>query len=181
MTEPPPPEYVQPRRRLDGPVTLAPPDDAWPTLYAVEEQRIRAALQDQVLLLEHVGSTSVRGLAAKPVLDILLAVADPAAESDYVTPLEGAGYLLHLREPEWHEHRLLRHESPAVNLHVFAPHSPEIRRMLAFRDRLRSNDDERELYQATKHELAARSWAHVQDYADAKSVVVEAIIARALA
>jgi GrpB-like predicted nucleotidyltransferase (UPF0157 family) len=170
---------VQPRRRLDGPVSLVEPDPSWPELYAVQDQCIRAALTDRVRLLQHVGSTSVPRLAAKPVLDILLAVDDPADEPSYVPALETCAYVLSLREPDWHEHRLLRHELPKVNLHVFAPDSPEIERMLSFRDRLRADDGERELYESTKRTLAARSWTHLQDYADAKSEVVEQILARA--
>lgn len=129
--------------------------------------------------MEHVGSTSVQGLAAKPIIDILLLVSDPADEDAYVPQLEAAGYLLHGREPGWHQHRLLRGTEPPANVHVFAIGSSEVERMLLFRDRLRAHPDERELYERAKRELAARRWGYVQDYADAKSQVVEEIIARA--
>lgn len=129
--------------------------------------------------MEHVGSTSVQGLAAKPIIDILLLVSDPSDEDAYVPQLEAAGYLLHGREPGWHQHRLLRGTEPPANVHVFAIGSSEVERMLLFRDRLRAHPDERELYERTKRELAARQWGYVQDYADAKSQVVEEIIARA--
>lgn len=129
--------------------------------------------------MEHVGSTSVPGLAAKPIIDILLLVSDPADEDAYVPQLEAAGYLLHGREPGWHQHRLLRGTEPPANVHVFAIGSSEVERMLLFRDRLRAHPDERELYERAKRELAARRWGYVQDYADAKSQVVEEIIARA--
>jgi GrpB-like predicted nucleotidyltransferase (UPF0157 family) len=86
-----------------------------------------------------------------------------------------------LREPEWFEHRLLRRVDPRVNLHVFTGGSPEIERMLAFRDQLRVDDADRQLYEATKVALAEQEWATVQNYADSKSDVVEAIIARAVA
>jgi GrpB-like predicted nucleotidyltransferase (UPF0157 family) len=172
------PEFLQPRVRRDGPVTLAEPDPAWADWYAREEARIRRALGSRALQIEHVGSTSVPGLCAKPVIDIVLSVADSADEATYVPDLEAAGYELHLREPEWHEHRFLRDHHPDVQIHVFPIGSTEIERMLLFRDRLRAHPDERGLYEHTKRELAARRWDYVQDYADAKSEVVEAIIAR---
>ena len=166
---------------LGKPIELVDYDPAWPELYEGEAEKIRAALGDLVLGLAHAGSTSVPALAAKPIIDIVLTVADSADEDAYVPPLEAAGYALSIREPDWHEHRALKGPDPTVNLHVFSADCPEIERMLAFRDRLRTHDDERELYLATKRELAARHWVYVQDYADAKGEVVEAIIARALA
>jgi GrpB-like predicted nucleotidyltransferase (UPF0157 family) len=172
-------EFVTPRVQHNAPIHLAEPDPTWPEQYGEQAALIRTALGDRVLVLEHTGSTSVPGLPAKPIIDILLLVEDPAAEAAYVPDLEAAGFLLHLREPDWHEHRLLRGTDPAVNLHVFAAGSPEAERMLLFRDRLRDHPDELQRYARAKRELAAREWAVVQDYADAKSEVVEAIIARA--
>ncbi len=159
---------------------LAEPDPAWADWYAREQDRIRTALGERALQIEHVGSTSVPNLAAKPVIDIVLVVADSADEPSYVPALESAGYRLRFREPSWYEHRFLVHE-PAVQIHVFTVGSVEVERMLLFRDRLRSCPDDRELYQRTKRELAAARWAYGQDYADAKSAVVEEIIARARA
>jgi GrpB-like predicted nucleotidyltransferase (UPF0157 family) len=167
--------------RADGPIHLADYDSAWPALYEREAARIRSVLGERVLLLEHAGSTSVPGLSAKPVIDIVLALADPADEPAYVPALEAAGYVLRIREPEWFEHRLFKGPDTNINLHVFGDHSPEIGRMLAFRDRLRAHDDERLRYETAKRELAARDWTYIQHYADAKSEVVEGIIERALA
>jgi GrpB-like predicted nucleotidyltransferase (UPF0157 family) len=172
---------VGPRRRVDGPIHLADYDPAWPALYAREADRVRGALGERVLLLEHVGSTSVPDLAAKPIVDMLLVVVDSSDEPAYVPPLEAAGYVVRIREPDWHEHRLFKGPDTDINLHTFSDGSPEIRRMLVFRDRLRARDDERDLYLRAKRELASRHWTYVQDYADAKGEVVEAIIARALA
>jgi GrpB-like predicted nucleotidyltransferase (UPF0157 family) len=168
------------RPRHDGPIVLVDYDPSWPVRYEQEAQRIRAALGARALLLEHAGSTSVPGLAAKPIIDVLLAVPDSANEDDYVPALEAEGYELRIREPDWYEHRVLKKPGPNVNLHVFSAGCVEIDRMLAFRDHLRTNEADRELYERTKRELGARRWAYVQDYADAKSEVVEAIIARAL-
>jgi len=184
VTDEPAPEdaalgYVVSRHRVDGPVVLVEADPRWPRLFAAEESRIRGALGDRALLVEHVGSTAVPGLAAKPILDILLAVAEPGDEATYVDDLEAAGYQLHIREPDWHEHRLLKGVDPAVNLHVFAPGDSEIDRMVGFRDHLRSHPEDLARYERTKRELAAQTWAVVQDYADAKTEVVEQIVRRA--
>jgi len=167
--------------RVDGQIHLADYDPAWPILFEREVTIVRSLLGDRVLLLEHVGSTSVPGLAAKPVIDIVLEVADPADEPAYVPPMEAGGYVLRIREPDWYEHRLLKGPATDVNLHVFAAGCREIERMLAFRDRLRTHDEERMLYETIKRELAARDWTYVQHYADAKGEVVEAIIERAFA
>ena len=156
-------------------------DPAWSDQFELEATRIQAALGKRALLLEHAGSTSVPGLAAKPIVDIVLAVPDSSNEDDYVPALEAEDYELRIREPDWYEHRVLKKSAPNVNLHVFSDGCLEIDRMLAFRDHLRTNKDDRELYERTKRELGARHWEYVQDYADAKTEVVEAIIARALA
>lgn len=163
----------------DAPVTLAEYDPAWPGLFEREEERIRAALGDAVVRLEHTGSTSVPGLAAKPIIDITLLVPDSADEAAYVPRLEAAGYVLWIREPDWLEHRLLKGPDTAVNVHVFSRGSVELERMVGFRDWLRAHPEDRELYERTKRELAARTWRHVQHYADAKTAIVEEIMARA--
>src|SRR4051794_9986407 len=173
------PEFVRPPRAHQGPIHLAPPHAMWPRQYAEVAARIRQALGPVAVVVEHVGSTSVPGLAAKPFLDVLLLVPDPGDEAAYVPQLEAAGFLLHVREPDWHQHRFLRAHDPEVQIHVFAVGSEEAERMLLFRDRLRANEDERALYEETKRRLAASNWNRVQDYADAKSEVVEEIVARA--
>jgi GrpB-like predicted nucleotidyltransferase (UPF0157 family) len=167
--------------RHDATVHLEPYDPRWPELYRREEARIRRTLGERVLRLEHAGSTSVPGLAAKPVIDILLVVQDSADEPAYVPDMASAGYRLLIREPEWQEHRLFKGPDTNINLHTFSPGAAEIERMVVFRDRLRAHHEERELYEATKRQLAEQVWAFMQDYADAKTVVVEAILARAFA
>ena len=161
-------------------IELAEYDPLWPALYEREAARIRGVLADAALRLEHVGSTSVAGLAAKPLIDMVLVVADSANEDAYVPPLEDAGYVLSIREPDWYEHRLFKGPDTNVNLHTFSEGCEEVDRMLAFRDWLRAHDDDRELYESAKRELAAQEWRHVQNYADAKSSVVQAIMARAM-
>lgn len=169
------------RKPFNSTIYLAPYDKAWPTHFEQHAARIRDALGDRVLLLEHVGSTSVPGLPAKPIIDMVLAVADSADEASYVPPLEEAGYVLRIREPEWYEHRLLKWHNINANLHVFSAGCEEIERMILFRDWLRQNEDDRRLYADTKRELAGRVWKYRQNYADAKSDVVQQIIERAYA
>jgi GrpB-like predicted nucleotidyltransferase (UPF0157 family) len=164
---------------LVGHVKIVDYDPAWPRLFEREATRIQAALVDRIQLIEHVGSTSVPGLAAKPKIDVLLVVADSADESAYVPALEAVGYVLRIREPDWHEHRVFNGPDTDVNLHVFSPGSPEVDRMLLFRDWLRSHASDRQLYERTKRELARKDWKHTQNYADAKTSVVEEILARA--
>lgn len=170
---------LQPVAPLTGLIQIADYDPEWPRLFQREADRIRGALGDRVVMLEHVGSTSVPGLAAKPRIDILLAVPDSSDEAGYVPALENAGYVLHIREPDWYDHRLFKGPDTDVNLHVFTAGCAEIDRMLLFRDWLRRNEADRLLYERNKRELAQKEWKYVQNYADAKTSVVEEIIARA--
>lgn len=156
-------------------------DPHWPQLFEREAARIRFLLGSRALRIEHAGSTSVPGLAAKPVIDIVLVVADSTDEVEYLPTLEAGGYVLRIREPNWFEHRLLKGPDTDINLHVFSEGCSEIDRMLRFRDWLRSNPADRDLYARTKIELAKKNWKDVQDYADAKTEMVEQIIARSLA
>ena len=173
--------HVGELKPLTQPIQLVDYDPIWPHLFAREAERVRAALGDRVLLLEHVGSTSVPGLAAKPKIDMLLVVANTADEPAYVPALEAAGYQLHIREPDWYEHRLFKGPDTDINLHVFTIGCEEIERMVRFRNWLRAHDADRDLYQRTKQELAQREWKYTQNYADAKTAVVREIIARAQA
>jgi GrpB-like predicted nucleotidyltransferase (UPF0157 family) len=163
----------------DAPITLAEYDPGWPRLFAREARRIRAALGQTALRIEHVGSTSVPGLAAKPIIDILLVVPDSADEPSYLPSLESAGYRLRIREPGWLEHRLFKGPDTDINLHVFSAGTAEIDRMLRFRDWLRVTGADRDLYLRVKRDLAGRTWRHVQHYADAKTAVIQEIMDRA--
>jgi GrpB-like predicted nucleotidyltransferase (UPF0157 family) len=154
-------------------------DPEWPRLFRREAERIRAVLGERVVRLEHIGSTSVPGLAAKPIIDILLVVPDSADEPAYVPDLEAAGYVLVIREPGRFQHRAFKGPDTDVNLHVYPPGCQEIERYLLLRDRLRASPEDRARYQQAKRELAERDWTYVQQYADAKSEVIDEIIARA--
>ncbi len=166
---------------LNGSIELAEYSAEWPAMFVRSAERIRAALGERALLLEHVGSTSVPGLAAKPIIDVLLAVADSADERAYAPVMEAAGFVLRHREPQWYEHRMFKGADPDANLHVFSAGCEEIERMLLFRDWLRSNAADRELYEHTKQVLARQTWKYVQNYADAKTAVVQEIMTRARA
>jgi GrpB-like predicted nucleotidyltransferase (UPF0157 family) len=184
-------EFLVAREQVER-VFLHEPDPSWAELGAAEAARVRAALAGLDVQVQHVGSTSVPDLAAKPVLDLLLTVPDATDESSYAPALVASGYAFHVREPDWHQHRLFKRGTPhfsdhgitrdgvpKVNLHVFPATSDEPRRMLLFRDWLRTHPDDRELYEATKRGLAQREWTVVQDYADAKTSVVHEILRRA--
>lgn len=163
---------------LNSSILLREYDPEWPEQFAGEADRIRSVLGARALRIEHVGSTSVPGLIAKPVVDILLVVENSADEPAYVPALQAAGYVLRIREPEWHEHRMFKSTGIDLNLHVFTAGAREIQRMLLFRDRLRNDPAERQLYAESKRQLANHRWKYVQDYADAKSEVIEAILSR---
>jgi GrpB-like predicted nucleotidyltransferase (UPF0157 family) len=153
-------------------------DPLWPEVFRREADRIRTLLGCRALQIEHTGSTSVPGLAAKPIIDMLLVVADSSDEPAYVPILKRAGYSLCIREPNWHEHRMFKGPAADINLHVFSSGCPEINRILNFRDWLRNNAADRDLYERTKRDLAEKEWVDVQDYANAKTAVIEEILAR---
>lgn len=154
-----------------------PHDAAWARLYRDLEATIRGALGDRVLAIEHIGSTSVPGLAAKPVIDIDLTVADSADEASYVPPLERAGFSLRIREPWWQEHRMLCSTVPRCNLHVWSPDVSEVVRTRLFRDWLRAHPEDRDRYQEAKRAAAAVTNEHhesgMQDNARKQAVIRE--------
>jgi GrpB-like predicted nucleotidyltransferase (UPF0157 family) len=173
--------FICPVTPHNAPIVLVEYDPQWPKLFAREACRIREALTGLAIRVEHVGSTSVPGLAVKPVIDIVLVVPGAADEPAYVPALESAGYVLRIREPDWFEHRLLKGPDTDINLHVFSAGATEIDRMLMFRDWLRGHDADRDAYLAVKRTLAQRTWRHVQQYADSKSDIVRQILDHAAA
>lgn len=161
---------------LTSKIEVAEYDSEWPERYGREAARVRDVLGDRVVRLEHAGSTSVPGLPAKPIIDMVLEVADSADEASYVPDLEAAGFVLVIREADWYEHRVFKGPETNINVHVFSADCEETDRMLLFRDWLRANDADRERYAAAKRELASRDWKYVQQYADAKSDIVAEIM-----
>ena len=155
-------------------------DPDWPAKFRLHAGAIAKALGDAAVDIEHIGSTSVTGLAAKPIVDMLLTVEHFQDEASYLPRLEAAGYVLRVREPDSYEHRMLRTPERDVHIHVYSRGCPEIDRYLTFREQLRSNFDDRQLYEKTKRRLAAEDWQHMDAYAEAKTEVIEAVIASAI-
>lgn len=157
-------------------LVLAEPDPAWPQVYGAHAARIRRALGDNAKSVEHIGSTSVPGLAAKPIIDILVTVADITAEEDYLPGLVDAGYRLRVREPG---HRMVRTPALDVHVHVLEIGDPAGEDYLLLRDHLRVDVVDRRLYADTKRDLIARDWHDMDAYADAKTEVITHIMRHA--
>ena len=157
-------------------IVLKPYDENWPVLFEREKQRISTILKDKALMIEHIGSTSVPGLIAKPIIDILLVVEDAGKEEDYVDDLVSDGYILRIKEPDFENHHMFLGPDTDVHLHVFSQGSKEIEKYLLLRNYLRAHQEARELYANTKKTLAKKKWKYVQNYADAKSDVVQQIM-----
>lgn len=158
-----------------GRITLAEYDLRWPDKFALERKRIAAAIGSAAILIEHIGSTSVPGLAAKPVIDILVTVRNVEIVDDYRDAMETAGYTLRVREAG---HCMFRTGSRDVHVHFWCSGCEEETRHLTFRDRLRENADDRKLYERTKRELAKVFWRDSNYYAEAKRSVIEFILAQ---
>lgn len=163
------------------PVRVVAPDPAWPAEFGRVEARIRAAVGDRVLAVEHVGSTAVPGLWAKPVIDVNLTVADSADEPSYLPALESAGFVLRVREPDWEEHRMLRGAGPTSNVHVWSPGATEALRTRMFCDWLRTHADDRAAYGDLKRHLAGQDFTDVMHYNNAKAALVYDIYERIFA
>lgn len=159
-------------------ITIADPDPRWRERYAVLESSIRAALGATALAVHHIGSTAVPGLAAKPIVDVLLLVRDLEDEAAYVPALEAAGLVLRVREPG---HRLLRPPDRTAHVHVSEPGAPAVADWLDLRDWLRNDAGDRAHYEQVKRRLAERPWADMNHYAEAKTEVVQQVLGRARA
>ena len=129
-------------------IEVVPYDESWPAAYEAVRARVVQALGERVVGLEHVGSTSVPGLAAKPVIDVDLLVVDSADEPAYVPDLERVGFVLRVREPDWEEHRVLTFEAPNTNLHVTSTDAVEPRRHVRFRVWVLSHPEDLDAYAA---------------------------------
>ncbi len=149
-------------------------DPAWPARFERERDRVRRALGASAYRIEHIGSTAVPGLAAKPIIDVLVAVADPDDDALIVPAMEAAGYELRVREPG---HRMFRTPARDVHVHIRSDRDPELLRHLSFRDRLRRSPDDRLAYQRLKREVATRDWDDMNEYAEAKGPFIAAVLA----
>lgn len=151
-------------------------DPLWPARFAAERRRIVEALGPTARRVDHIGSTSVPGLAAKPIIDIDVGVPDVDDEPTYLPALERAGYHLRVRQPG---HRMVRTAGLDVHVHICGEGSEWERRHLLFRDWLRLDDSDRAAYAALKRELARREWSDMNAYADAKGALIGQIMTRA--
>jgi len=181
------PERLKPRRADVGDVELIGGvekrqlevkqyDERWPETFVDHRDRLGTILRGEAVEIEHIGSTSVPGLAAKPIIDIVVAVDDITAEEDYLPQMLAAGYVLRVREPG---HRLVRTPELDVHVHIYQKGDPAVTNYLLLRDRLRADAGERELYARTKRELIAQGFDDMNAYSDAKSEVIAGILARA--
>jgi len=152
-------------------------DDSWPLKYVEHKNKIIEALGDSKINIEHIGSTAVPHLSAKPIIDILLVVKDSSNEDEYLDKMESAGYQLRVREPDFHEHRMFRTIERDVHIHILSNGSSEIERYISFRNRLRTNGLDRNNYEKLKLKLATKQWEDMNEYAEAKSEIIERIIA----
>lgn len=157
-------------------IVIADYDPRWPAQFDRERRRVRAALGAAALRIDHIGSTAVSGLAAKPIIDVLVTVEVPDDDAVTVPAMQSAGYELRVRE---HEHRMFRTPARDAHVHVWSSASPEVERYLAFRDQLRRSAGDRLAYERLKRELATREWADMNEYAFAKGVLIESILSRA--
>ena len=170
---------VNTKTAVNGQVTLVDYDPAWPAMFQREADRICASLGDRAIRIEHMGSTAVPGLIAKPCIDILLVVEDAGDDDAYVPDLEAAGYVLRISEDgDGDPHRVFKGSEINLNLHAWSAGSPEVDRHLDFRDWLRAHPEDRDAYANAKRELAQRHWTYMHDYADAKDQIVQEITTR---
>ena len=171
-------EHVLIGGREQVPIVVVDHDEGWPERYGLVRDQVRAALGPSALRVEHIGSTSVPGLAAKPIIDVLVTVQDLEDEAAFAPLLERAGFVLRVREPE---HRMFRTPSRDVHVHLYEPDHEAVSAYLDLRDWLRTDAADRALYERTKRRLATRTWTDMNEYADAKTDVIRAILGRARA
>ena len=164
------------------PIEIVEPDPSWPDAFETIASRVRSALGARALLVEHVGSTSVPGLPAKPVIDVDLIVASSHVEAAWAPALESVGFVLTVREPWWHEHRMMKLAAPRAHLHVFSPDAPEPWKHRIFRDHLTRDADDRARYARVKREAAShatRGAETMMEYNARKQAVIREIYERA--
>lgn len=162
--------------REERPIVIVDYDFEWPSLFDALASAIVVAVGDGALSVEHIGSTSVPGLPAKPIIDILLIVEDVADENVFLGKLEAAGFELRVKEMG---HCMMRTTARDVHIHVFSAKSPAVADYLDFRDWLRRDESDRRLYATTKKRLAQQPWPDMNYYAEAKTEVITQILSRA--
>lgn len=152
-------------------------DPAWANAYASAADEIRAALGAAAVSVEHVGSTAIAGIVAKPRIDVLIVVGTYDPEAVYQEPLASLGYAYDHRD-ELHVLFKGSRDGTPFNLHVVERDAEEATRMIVFRDYLRSHPDEARRYEDLKKDLAERH-SDGDVYAEAKSSYVQEVLRRA--
>ena len=157
-------------------IVLVEHDPAWTRRFSVLRELLVTALADVAIRVEHIGSTAVPGLAAKPIIDMQVAVPDPDQEEPLAAPLQRLGYEIRVREPG---HRMFRTLARDVHVHVWRAGGTDERRHLLFRDWLRHTREDRQRYEEVKRSLSARPWEDMNEYAAAKTAVIAELLERA--
>jgi GrpB-like predicted nucleotidyltransferase (UPF0157 family) len=181
-------DYAAPDERLEyremsKAIVIEDYDPQWPMMYAIESDRIRNVLGNLLVAIEHIGSTSVPGLAAKPRIDIMPAVASEDVLDQTIEPVTSLGFEYISRfEDEMPYRRLFSRdggdEQIAVNIHTVAINSEFWERHLLFRDYLRTHPDVADEYACLKRQLAPR-FSVTSDYALAKTEFIKSIEVKA--
>jgi len=163
-------------RDITSEVTIAPYDPAWPQKYEAEKNQIAAALGDRVTAIHHIGSTAIPGLAAKPIIDIMIAVSQLEAAIECIAPLSDLGYAF-IDYPQNTDRRFFRKGVPrSHHVHIVAQGSAELKNHLAFRDALRANPEWRDQYAALKFDLAERHRTDRAQYTESKTEFVRRVL-----
>lgn len=165
-------------------IELVPSDPDWPRLFDAEAARLRAIIPADLLLdIDHIGSTAVPGMPAKPIIDIQATVTDlEAARTRLVDPLEAAGYTFRADNPDTDRLFFVKGLPPSAprrthHLHIMEA-GPGALRHVAFRDILRDQPDVARRYAALKRDLAARFRHDRKAYTEAKGQFIEAALER---
>jgi GrpB-like predicted nucleotidyltransferase (UPF0157 family) len=161
-------------------VVIVPYDVQWPERFAQLARDMRSALKAVALRIDHIGSTSIPGLAAKPVIDIQISVPDFEPLDAFRIPLEGLGYVFHPKNPELTK-RYFREPpgQPRTHIHVRRAGGFDEQSALLFRDFLRLHADVAAQYEALKTELARRYRTERGAYTNAKQPFIWKVTAQA--
>ncbi len=163
-------------RNITEEVALAPYDPAWPQRFEEEKKNIEAALDDRVVAIHHIGSTAIPGLAAKPVIDIMLVVRQLEDAIECIASLHDLGYAF-IDYPQNTDRRFFRKGQPRTHhVHIVAQGNTELRDHLAFRDALRANLQLRDQYATLKFDLAERHRNDRAQYTENKTEFVRRVL-----
>ena len=160
-------------------ITIEKYNPAWIDRFVQERSSLLHILDNPEIKIEHIGSTAVPGLAAKPVIDILIGLADLSMADEYIMKIESVGYeYIKVYEEKIPERRFFRKEKNGLrthHIHMVELNSNFWKRHLLFRDHLRENQKAREDYQQLKLSLTQKEWDDVNEYAEAKTEFIRKI------